>query len=81
MWRVKTKDYHGKPEEQSLASSDLSRSGWCPGSKVDPVVVDLHDLAPGNHVLSIAIPEAQKLDDEKNESNLWLVSVYLTWRE
>lgn len=81
VWRVKTKDYHGKPEEQSLASSDLSRSGWCPGSMVEPVVMDLHDLAPGKHILSIAIPGAQKWDGGKNELNHWLVSAYLTWRE
>ena len=81
VWRVKTKDYHGKPEEQSLASSDLSRSGWCPGSMADPVVMELHDLGPGEHVLSIAIPEAQQWDGKANELNHWLVSAYLTWRE
>ncbi|MBK7287865.1 MAG: hypothetical protein IPI95_12630 [Flavobacteriales bacterium] len=78
---MKTKDYHGKPEEQSLASSDLSRSGWCPGSMADPVVMELHDLGPGEHVLSIAIPEAQQWDGKANELNHWLVSAYLTWRE
>jgi hypothetical protein len=39
-----------------ISSSDLSRSGWCPGAAVDPVTIPLPGLAPGRHVLKVAIP-------------------------
>jgi hypothetical protein len=39
-----------------ISSSDLSRSGWCPGAAVDPVTIPLPGLAPGRHVLQVAIP-------------------------
>jgi len=40
-----------KEIEEPLASSDLSRSNWCPGSDVPPVEVVLKDIAPGSHTL------------------------------
>jgi len=39
-----------------LSSSDFSRSGWCPGTAVSPVLVPLTDLTPGRHRLQVAIP-------------------------
>ncbi len=39
-----------------ISSSDLSRSGWCPGAAVDPITIPLPGLAPGRHVLRVAIP-------------------------
>ncbi len=39
-----------------VSSSDFSRSGWCPGAAVDPVTIPLPGLAPGRHVLQVAIP-------------------------
>lgn len=39
-----------------VSSSDLSRSGWCPGTAVDPVIVPLPELTPGRHVIRVAIP-------------------------
>jgi hypothetical protein len=39
-----------------VSSSDLSRSGWCPGSAVEPLTIRLPDLAPGRHRLQVAIP-------------------------
>ncbi len=74
----KTWKYEEKVIEERLASSDLSRSNWCPGSVVDPVVVDL-DIAAGNHEFTFSIPEAQEIDGDK--LNHWLVSAYLTWEE
>jgi hypothetical protein len=68
-----------KEIEEPLASSDLSRSNWCPGSDVTPVVVELPNLAAGNHTLTISIPESRSI--EENKLNHWLVSVYLVWEE
>jgi len=70
--------YEEKVIEERLASSDLSRSNWCPGSDVIPLVVDL-DIQSGQHEFTFSIPEAQPmLEDEMNH---WLISAYLTWEE
>lgn len=68
-----------KEIDELIASSDYSRSNWCPGSQVDPVIVPLEDLAAGAHRLTISIPGAQPRDGEK--MNFWLTSAYLVWEE
>jgi hypothetical protein len=68
-----------KEIEEPLASSDLSRSNWCPGSDVPPVEVNLQGIAPGSHTLTISIPESTPIDE--NKLNHWLVSAYLVWEE
>ncbi|MCF7567853.1 N-glycanase [Sabulilitoribacter arenilitoris] len=72
----KTKKRAVKVIEERIASSDLSRSNWCPGSSVKPMVVKLGDLEKGNHELKIKIP-ATPVDGDK--LNHWLVSAYLTF--
>ncbi len=68
-----------KEIEEPLASSDLSRSNWCPGSDVSPVEVKLPDLATGHHTLTISIPESTSISE--NKLNHWIVSAYLVWEE
>ena len=68
-----------KEIEEPLASSDLSRSNWCPGSDVPPVEVKLGNINPGNHILTISIPDSQPVNG--NKLNHWLVSAYLIWEE
>ena len=68
-----------KEIEELVASSDFSRSNWCPGSSVEPVIVPLENLAAGAHRLTISIPEAQPR--EGDEMNFWLVSAYLYWED
>lgn len=70
-----------KEIDEIIASSDYSRSNWCPGSSVEPVIIPLEDLAAGAHRLGISIPTAQPMNQEKNEMNFWLVSAYLVWEE
>lgn len=72
----KTKERKIKEIEERIASSDLSRSNWCPGSMVHPIVVELGDLKSGIHNLKIKIP-ATPVDGDK--LNHWLVSAYLTY--
>ena len=72
----KTKERKVKEIEERIASSDLSRSNWCPGSMVHPLVVSLGDLKAGKHSLKIKIP-ATPVDGDK--LNHWLVSAYLTY--
>ncbi len=67
-----------KEIEERLASSDLSRSNWCPGSKVEPMIVDLGNLDKGKHEMSIAI-DATPIDGDK--LNHWLVSAYVTYEK
>ena len=63
--------------DDRIASSDFSRSNWCPGSDVKPEVIDLGDLQLGEHTLKIAIPDAQEAID--NENNYWMVSAYIVY--
>lgn len=73
------KGYETKEVEEPLASSDLSRSNWCPGSDVLPEKVQLKNITPGMHTFSVAIPKAQPANND--ELNHWLVSAYLVWDE
>ena len=54
-----------------VSSSDLSRSGWCPGTATNPVYFDLSDLKPGHHTITIAIPQGA---DEGGSFSHWMVS-------
>lgn len=63
--------------EDMIASSDLSRSNWCPGSAVQPEVINLGTLEKGIHQLKIAIPNAQPAAE--NEFNYWMVSAYIVY--
>jgi len=38
-----------------LSSSDFSRSGWCPGTTVNPFQIPLPRLTPGRHEIRVAI--------------------------
>lgn len=71
--------YMEKVIEERIASSDLSRSNWCPGSDVLPVTVDLANILAGKHTFTISIPDAQAAEGDK--LNHWLISAYLTWEE
>ena len=71
--------YKTKEVEEPLASSDLSRSNWCPGSDVVPEEICLKDLQAGKHTFTVTIPNAQPANGE--ELNHWLVSAYLVWDE
>jgi len=73
----KARAYRTKVIEERIASSDLSRSNWCPGSDVIPEIIDLKNISAGSHTLKISIPEAQVL--EENRFNHWLVSAWLYW--
>ncbi len=67
-----------KEIEERLASSDMSRSNWCPGSKVAPYHVGLGDIKEGNHKLQVKIPGTA---NKKEQYNHWLVSAYITYKE
>ena len=54
-----------------MSSSDYSRSGWCPGTATQPVYFDLTGLTPGEHTMTIAIPQGQR---EGTYFSAWNVS-------
>lgn len=54
-----------------LSSSDLSRSGWCPGIVSYPVYVHIGDIKAGEHQLKIAIPVG---DPEGSSRSYWCIS-------
>ena len=67
-----------KEIEERLASSDLSRSNWCPGSFVLPFLIPLGELKEGLHKLQVKIPGTA---NKKDQFNHWLVSAYITYTE
>lgn len=74
---ISDEGYKEKMVEEPLASSDLSRSNWCPGSDVIPETVHLGDMKAGTHTFRVQIKDAQPVNG--NELNHWLVSAYLVW--
>jgi hypothetical protein len=54
-----------------VSSSDLSRSGWCPGASAEPFRIPLPGLAPGRHTLRVAIPQGEP---EGGSFSAWNVS-------
>lgn len=66
--------YAVKRIEESLASSDLSRSNWCPGSSIVPERAVL-PFVSGSHKIRFSIPDATPAEGEK--LNHWLVSAYV----
>ena len=54
-----------------VSSSDLSRSGWCPGTATNPVYFELKDLKPGHHKMTVTILQGA---DEGASFSHWMVS-------
>lgn len=67
----------GETSEDHIASSDLSRSNWCPGSDVTPEIITLNKLENKQHIFKFSIPEAQEA--KENEHNYWMVSAYIIY--
>lgn len=61
-----------------VSSSDLSRSGWCPGTATNPVYFDLSDLKPGHHTITVVIPQGE---DEGGSFSHWMVSGVLVGKK
>ena len=70
-------EWKGEIIEERIASSDYSRSGWCPGSNVLPTILELGPLKKGQHSITFSIPEAQETTE--NLFNFWNVSAYLIY--
>ncbi len=54
-----------------ISSSDLSRSGWCPGTLTNPIFIPIANIEPGNHTMKIAIPLGKR---EGNSFSAWCIS-------
>ncbi len=76
VWMEKA-TWKGEEIEERIASSDYSRSNWCPGSDVIPEIIELGDVEKGNHTFTFAIPEAQAIEADK--INYWMVSAYVVY--
>ena len=74
---TETTEWKGEEIEERIASSDYSRSGWCPGSKVSPKKISLGNLEKGRHEVSIFIPDAQITTE--TEFNFWNVAAYIVY--
>ncbi|NQX84454.1 MAG: N-glycanase [Flavobacteriaceae bacterium] len=69
--------WKGKEIQERIASSDYSRSNWCPGSDVSPEIITLGNLEKGTHNLNISVPEAQAING--NKINYWMTSAYIVY--
>jgi len=52
------------------SSSDFSRSGWCPGAAVTPMTVPLGELAPGPHLVEVAIDMGEPAGESTSSWNV-----------
>ena len=77
VWTERTY-WRGDSIDERIASSDYSRSGWCPGSDVPAMKFNLGKLEAGTHQLTIDVPDAQRYTDAA--MNFWNVAAYLTWQ-
>jgi hypothetical protein len=77
VWTERTY-WRGDSIDERIASSDYSRSGWCPGSDVPAMKFHLGELEAGPHQLTIDVPDAQHYTDAA--MNFWNVAAYLTWQ-
>ena len=77
VWTERTY-WRGDSIDERIASSDYSRSGWCPGSDVPAMKFNLGKLEAGPHQLTIDVPDAQHYTDAT--MNFWNVAAYLTWQ-
>ncbi len=77
VWTERTY-WRGDSIDERIASSDYSRSGWCPGSDVPAMKFNLGELEAGPHQLTIDVPDAQHYTDAA--MNFWNVAAYLTWQ-
>lgn len=77
VWTERTY-WRGDSIDERIASSDYSRSGWCPGSDVPAMELQLGDLEAGPHQFTIDLPSAQPYTDA--EMNFWNIAAYLTWQ-
>lgn len=75
VWTEKT-FWRGDSIQERIASSDYSRSGWCPGSDVPPRQFDIGQLDSGWHELTIHIPTAQPY--RAGEENFFNVAAHIT---
>lgn len=66
---------NGDTLEERVASSDLSRSNWCPGDDVPPLRIPLGTLSPGKHTLEVAVPGAQTWTD--STFNFWNIAAWI----
>ena len=69
--------FKGETIQERIASSDYSRSNWCPGSSVSPQVISLGDLKKGKYSFVYSIPNAQPTTEKF--WNHWNLSYYLVY--
>jgi hypothetical protein len=69
--------WKGDSIQERIASSDYSRSGWCPGDQVQTIKFLFDPMERGNHNLKISVPTAQVLTE--SEMNFWNVAGYLSY--
>lgn len=58
------------------SSSDLSRSNWCPATVTNPEYIYLGDVEPGEHTLTVQIPQGAP---EGGSNSYWCLSGTLVY--
>ena len=63
------------PSNPNLLASDLDRSGWVPGQKVEPRILPLPELTPGPHTVTLELLTAPpKMDRNQPIEGYWMQS-------
>ncbi|MGP1521428.1 MAG: PNGase F N-terminal domain-containing protein [Treponema sp.] len=64
--------------DDGVASSDLSRSNWCPGSVVLPISIPLKELNLEDSTFNFCVTKASRTVEDN--LNFWLISSYLVYK-
>ena len=63
------------PSNLSLLASDLDRSGWVPGQKVEPRILPLPELTPGPHTVTLELlASAPQISRNQPIEGYWMQS-------
>lgn len=67
----------GRLGTRTVWSTDFDRSGWLPGLKVDPLIVPVPELTPGEHEIEIEIIGIRPVDPDGGGYGYWWLSAAL----
>jgi hypothetical protein len=58
---------------RAIHADDFDRSGWTPGAVVEPLLIPLPELTPGEHSISIEVLDIRPKDTD-GAYGYWLLS-------
>jgi hypothetical protein len=74
---VNPTSYREDIDGRVLWSSDIDRAGWIPGAPVEPFILPLPELTPGDHMIEIAIEGIQPPPSPDESGGYWIISAVI----